>query len=79
MSRRAPITSNDPRLPAIVQRLRSGVTLTSESTALGYRNNAALRAALRALLGRTEYDALMAGRHGLGVRQWRASRNGTET
>jgi hypothetical protein len=54
----------DPRLPDILQRLRDGATLRSESTALGYKHNGVLRNALRRMIGAAEYEALMQGRRG---------------
>jgi len=49
-----------PVLEAIVGRLRAGTTaLIRESRALGYKGNNELRAALRELLTRAGYDALM--------------------
>lgn len=54
----------DPRLPDILQRLRDGATLRSESTAAGYTHNGPLRNALRRMIGAAEYEALMDGRRG---------------
>lgn len=56
------IATDDPRLPAIVKRLKAGKTsLREESTAVGFSHNGPLRKALRDLIGRDKYDALMEG------------------
>lgn len=62
--RRETIRGTDPRLPAIIERLRAGAILTKESAALGYNHNGALRRALREFMGAAEYARLMEGRVG---------------
>lgn len=62
--RRASIQSTDPRIPAIVGRLKAGALLTRESERLGYKHNGPLRRALREYMGREEYARLMEGRVG---------------
>lgn len=65
MSKEAELEVTDPRLPKIVERLREGASLLSESKALGYTHNGVLRAALRKHLGGlVQYDAMMSGRQG---------------
>lgn len=63
--RRQSIQSTDPRIPAIVERLKAGALLTRESERLGYKHNGPLRRALREYMGPDEYARLMEGRVGL--------------
>jgi L-lysine 2,3-aminomutase len=63
--RRAFVKSNDPRLPALIERLRRGGgedTLRVESRALGFKPYR-VRCALIELLGVKEFDALMMYRY----------------
>ena len=57
--RRALLEATDNRLPAIVERLHRGASLLSESRALGFTHNGPLRAALRELLGKENYNKMM--------------------
>lgn len=57
------LQSTDPRLPEIVERLKAGASLLSQSQSLGYTHNGVLRAALRKhLRGAEQYDAVMSAR-----------------
>lgn len=61
--RKGIFTKEDPRRPAIIERLKAGATLQDESKALGFSHNGPLRAALREHLGGVvQYNAIMAGR-----------------
>ena len=64
MTRRKSLEPTDPRLPEVVERLKGGAKLHQESKKLGHTHNGPLRDALRALIGRPEYDKLMEGRAG---------------
>lgn len=56
----AALLSNDPRLPAILDRVRGGSALIKESKALGFTHNGPLRTALRELIGSAQYERMMA-------------------
>jgi hypothetical protein len=69
MSGKPLLEPTDERLPAVIERLRNGASLISESKALGFTHNGPLRAALRKYLGGgVQYDALMEGRQKTGGR-----------
>ena len=58
----SPLVRNDPRLPALVERLRERASLNEEARKMGYAHNGQLKTALRELIGTTEYFALMVER-----------------
>jgi len=61
---RSKIELTGAQLQPILDRIRAGSPLLVESRALGFSHNGVLRGALRRLLGREAYDALMTGRRG---------------
>lgn len=60
----SPLIKNDPRVPAIVERLKRGANLNAISKELGYANNHSLRHVLRDLIGNVAYAEIMVGRAG---------------
>ena len=54
------LSSKDERLTGIIERLRNGSSLISESRSLGQLNNVALKGALRMKLGKEKYEELIA-------------------
>jgi hypothetical protein len=53
------ISSTDERLDGIIERLRKGASLISESRALGYQHTVELKGALRMKLGKQEFIKLL--------------------
>ena len=61
---RSKIELTGAQLQPILDRIRAGSPLLTESKTLGFTHNGPLRRALRTLVGREQYDAVMAGRRG---------------
>jgi hypothetical protein len=53
------ISSTDERLEGIIDRLKHGASLISESRALGFTNNVALRETLKKKIGREAFEKLV--------------------
>lgn len=58
----SPLVRNDPRLPAIVERLKRGASLTKESADMGYSHHVQFRNVLKDMIGVEAYAELMSGR-----------------
>jgi hypothetical protein len=58
----SPLVKNDPRIPALIERLAKGANLTKLSADMGYSHHVQFRNALKEEIGREAYVALMVAR-----------------